>query len=151
MKNEKTYTSFLITKIWQILKRFSRPLSSAETSYFWSVVSILDIGRRARHESNTGKVVKTFFKGCFIFQKKITKSKVDFWEFALFWGNNTLWKLRKVGGKKHVTASWTRKCLYAMTWQITSLKEMQWNLLQHLLLFYGLTLDWLFFYVFFCS
>ena len=27
MKNEKNYVGFLITKIWQILKRFSRELS----------------------------------------------------------------------------------------------------------------------------
>ena len=37
MKNEKNYVGFLITKIWQILKRFSRALSWAQTSYFWRV------------------------------------------------------------------------------------------------------------------
>ena len=38
MKNEKNYVSFLIHKIWQILKRFSRAWSSAQISYFWRVV-----------------------------------------------------------------------------------------------------------------
>ena len=37
MKNEKNYMGFLIAKIWQILKRFSRALSWAQTSYFWKV------------------------------------------------------------------------------------------------------------------
>ena len=37
MKNEKNYMGFLITKIWQILKRSSRALSWAQTSYFWRV------------------------------------------------------------------------------------------------------------------
>ena len=37
MKNEKNYMGFLITKIWQILKRFSRALSRAQTSYFGGV------------------------------------------------------------------------------------------------------------------
>ena len=37
MKNEKTTWVFLVTKIWQILKRSSRALSWAQTSYFWRV------------------------------------------------------------------------------------------------------------------
>ena len=37
MKNEKNYVGFLIQEIWQILKRFSRPLSWAQTSSFWRV------------------------------------------------------------------------------------------------------------------
>ena len=36
-KTEKNYMGFLVTKIWQILKRFSRALSWEQTSYFWRV------------------------------------------------------------------------------------------------------------------
>ena len=39
MKNEKNYVGFLIHKLWQILKYFSRALSWAQTSYFWRVSS----------------------------------------------------------------------------------------------------------------
>ena len=34
---KKNYVGFLITKIWQIFKHFSRALSWAQTSYFWRV------------------------------------------------------------------------------------------------------------------
>ena len=37
MKNKKTTWVFLLHKIWQILKRFSRALSWAQISYFWRV------------------------------------------------------------------------------------------------------------------
>ena len=37
MKNEKIYMGFLIHKIEQILKRFSRAFRWAQTSYFWRV------------------------------------------------------------------------------------------------------------------
>ena len=44
MKNEKIYLGFLIYKIWQILKRFSRAISWAQTSYFWWVhYDLLDV------------------------------------------------------------------------------------------------------------
>ena len=36
-KIKKNYMGFLITKIWQILKRFYRALSWAQTTYFWRV------------------------------------------------------------------------------------------------------------------
>ena len=39
MKNEKNYMGFLVTKIWQILKHFSRAFCWAQTSYFWRVNS----------------------------------------------------------------------------------------------------------------
>ena len=39
MKNEKNYVGFIIHKTWQILKRFSRALICAQTSYFWRVNS----------------------------------------------------------------------------------------------------------------
>ena len=43
MKNEKNYLGFLIIKIWHILKRFSRALSWAQTSYFKRVTYLLII------------------------------------------------------------------------------------------------------------
>ena len=36
-KNNYIYMRFLMIKMWQILKRFSRELSWAQTSYFWRV------------------------------------------------------------------------------------------------------------------
>ena len=41
MKNEKNYMGFLIHKVRQILKRFSRALGWAQTSYLWAVYSII--------------------------------------------------------------------------------------------------------------
>ena len=42
MKNEKNYIGFLMIKIWQILKRSSRALRWAQTTYFWRVIYIPD-------------------------------------------------------------------------------------------------------------
>ena len=39
MKNEKNYVGFLITKIWQILKRFAGTFHWVQTSYFWRVIN----------------------------------------------------------------------------------------------------------------
>ena len=46
MKNEKNYMGFLIHKIWHILKRFSRALSWAQTSYLWGVHRIFSSCQR---------------------------------------------------------------------------------------------------------
>ena len=37
-KTEKNYMGFLMHKIWQILKHFSRALSWEQTSYLWGVI-----------------------------------------------------------------------------------------------------------------
>ena len=53
---EKNYMGFLIHKIWQILKHFSRQLSWAQTSFFWRVAWYVDYYCRCKAEL-LGKLV----------------------------------------------------------------------------------------------
>ena len=50
MKNEKNYLGFLLHKIWQILKHFSRALSWAQTFYFWAVLFNLPESMKVMYE-----------------------------------------------------------------------------------------------------
>ena len=80
MKNEKNYMGFLILKIWQILKHFTRVLSWAQTCYFWRVFWI-----------TTFKKVHNFWLLGSVFWE-IRSFNVQIWDTKtrvwLIWGSN---------------------------------------------------------------
>ena len=59
MKNGKNYMSFLIIKIWQILKGFGGTKTLAKTSYFWGVISTEHLLFSFQRLESTG--FETFF------------------------------------------------------------------------------------------
>ena len=67
MKNEKNYAGFHIPKIWQILKRFSRALSWAQTSYFWRVIVLLV---KMFYPKKNSLALHTYFFNCDTFACK---------------------------------------------------------------------------------
>ena len=83
MKNEKNYMGFLIHKIWQILKHFSRALSWAQPSNLWAVSCVMYISpvwKIQKMVKNPCLSVKNMRIGCEKFQKKFGLN----WRFP--WG-----------------------------------------------------------------
>ena len=93
MKNEKNYVGFLIHKIWQILKRFARALSWAQTSYFWRVSTYQGPKGMPVQEisvQNKDKQPKNL--------KKIKKKFIEFLELS---DKNKFWKKNSVVKEKY--------------------------------------------------
>ena len=96
MKNEKNYVGFLISKVWQILKRFAGTFYQAQTLKFWGVGRMVAV--QTKHIGGAHFSMK--ISGCI--------NQLPPW-FSTSWHNHLKGRLRTLNKQ-------SRQQLYTVCW-----------------------------------